>query len=146
MREDNSRKLKELYHLYETGMYEVAYDILGDRGLAEQSVTGSFEKIVPQLHKMKEVEDIKSQEFMYETVVAAATALLKARQREVWLFEFVEEVNQDAATARKEKFLHSREAPLFSAQYQACRQDLIRRVEIGEKQPSIFKKINMKLV
>lgn len=146
MRELGSQKLAELFRIYESGMYDTAYDILGDDLLAEQAVGNAFTKISGQLHKIKETEHFKSQEYMYETIVDAAMQLEKAQQKQVWLFEFVEEDNWEEDFVRREKFIITGEEHLFSEQYLSRKRRLLEDIEIGEKKPhSILKRI-IKLV
>lgn len=147
MKKLGSQKLAALFCMYESGMYQTAYDILDDIVLAEQAVINAFMIVSSQLHKVKNIQTVKTQEYMYEIIVKIAMQQVKARQKEVWLFEFVEDASEKQELERKEQFINTGVEHLFSEQYLRQKQMLLEKVEIGEKESkSILKRIIIKFV
>lgn len=58
-RYENS-KLSILYDTYENKMYSIAYSILNNVEQAEDAVQDAFMKLIPYLHKIKNIDNLKT--------------------------------------------------------------------------------------
>lgn len=62
--EDDLPKAERLYYNYRTLMYTEAFRILQDKHLAEDAVQESFERILPNLHKIDDSDTARTKSFL----------------------------------------------------------------------------------
>lgn len=68
MTDDNSRKIEELYELYEQPMYRIAYSILHQVQQAEDAVHDAFVAIMQSKAVIKDVESVETKHFVIQTI------------------------------------------------------------------------------
>ena len=91
IRKSNLKKMEQLYVLYESKMYSVAYGILKNVAQAEDVVQDSFIKLTDYLDKIKTVDDTKTKWLVITIVKTTAINVYRKNQREAWLFDYTEE-------------------------------------------------------
>jgi len=91
IRKSNLKKMEQLYELYESKMYSVAYGILKNVAQAEDVVQDSFIKLTDYLDKIKTVDHNKTKGLVITIVKTTAINVYRKNQRETWLFEYTEE-------------------------------------------------------
>ncbi|SEW32887.1 RNA polymerase sigma factor [[Clostridium] fimetarium] len=91
IKKSNLKKMEQLYELYESKMYSVAYGILKNVAQAEDVVQDSFMKLTDYLDKIKTVDDSKTKWLAITIVKTTAINVYRKNQRESWLFEYIEE-------------------------------------------------------
>ena len=91
IKKSNLKKMEQLYELYESKMYSVAYGILKNVAQAEDVVQDSFIKLTDYLDKIKTVDDNKTKGLVITIVKTTAINVYRKNQRETWLFEYTEE-------------------------------------------------------
>lgn len=80
---DSNKKLKmeELYSLYESAMYAIAYSILNNVEQAEDVTHDSFEKIYTYLDDIKEADSLKTKAFVTRIVKNKAIDTYRKNKR-----------------------------------------------------------------
>ena len=63
-KKEKCQKIELLYNTYKRLMYKEAFDILKEKGLAEDAVHQSFVKILKYRDDIGEIEDIKTKNFL----------------------------------------------------------------------------------
>lgn len=72
MTDENSRRVEELYELYEQPMYRIAYAILKQVQLAEDAVHDAFVAIIRSNAVIRDVRSSETKHFVVKTVKSAA--------------------------------------------------------------------------
>lgn len=62
--EQSRTKLEQMYYEYRVLMYKIAFEILGDKALAEDAVSESFVRIINNLHKIDEIKCPQTRNFL----------------------------------------------------------------------------------
>lgn len=84
----NLQKMEQLYSLYETKMYSIAYGILKNVEQAEDVVQDSFIKISDYLDKIKSAEDDKTKYLILKIVKTTAINVYRKNKKENSLFNY----------------------------------------------------------
>lgn len=90
IKKSNFQKMEQLYELYESKMYSVAYGILKNAAQAEDVVQDSFIKLTDYLDRIKSVSDDKTKWLAIKIVKTTAINVYHKNQKEAWLFDFSE--------------------------------------------------------
>jgi len=90
IRESNLKKMEQLYSLYESKMYSVAYGILKNVAQAEDVVQDSFIKLTDYLDKINSVDDNKTKWLVIKIVKTTAINIYHRNQKESSLFDYTE--------------------------------------------------------
>lgn len=77
----NKRKLEEIYRLYESKMYYLAFSILCDEGQAEDAVHNSIIKVVEYLPKLKAVDSPECRALVMKITKSTAIDLYRATRK-----------------------------------------------------------------
>lgn len=91
MKWSNSQKLEQLYILYESKMYAVAYAILGNVSQSEDTVQDSFVKVADYLDRIKDVESYQTKALIVKIVRTTAINRYRKNQKETAMFAVTEE-------------------------------------------------------
>jgi len=92
IRESNLAKMEQLYKLYESKMYSVAYGILKNLVQSEDVVQDSFIKLANYLDRIKAVDDNTTKWLVMKIVKTTAINVYRRNQRESLLFEYSEDL------------------------------------------------------
>ncbi|NLC43669.1 MAG: sigma-70 family RNA polymerase sigma factor [Clostridiales bacterium] len=77
----DSDKIERLYHKYYRLMYYVANKILQDNYLAEDAVQTAFLKLIPNLHKIEDINSHKTKAFVVIVVENVAKRMYTKRRK-----------------------------------------------------------------
>lgn len=110
--EKNQRKFEAVYLKYKNLMLNRAYDILKDFGLAEDAVHNAFLRILKNLHKIDDVDNIRTRGFVLVTVDNVAKSMYNKENRiTVTDYEELEsETSVEEIVEDKDAVLHITEA------------------------------------
>lgn len=110
--EENQHKFEVVYLKYKNLMLNRAYDILRDTGLAEDAVHDAFMRILKNLHKIDEVDDIRTRGFVIVTVDNVAKSMYNKENRAaVTDYEEIEaEINVEEIIEDKDAVQHISDA------------------------------------
>ncbi len=78
--EASKSKLEDMYDTYGHRMYRIAYRILNDHHLAEDSVQLAFEKIIKHLHTITEIHCNRTSAFLVIVVRSTSIDLYRKRK------------------------------------------------------------------
>ena len=81
--EENQDKFEAVYLQYSDIMLNRAYNILGDFELAEDAVHNAFLRILKNLHKIDEVDDVQTRSFVFIIVDNVAKSMYNKEHRQV---------------------------------------------------------------
>lgn len=90
IRESNLVKMEQLYKLYESKMYTLAYSILKNVAQAEDVVQDSFIKLADYLDNISTADDYKTKSLALKIVKTTAINAYRRNQKESSLFDYVE--------------------------------------------------------
>lgn len=91
IKKNNLQKMEQLYQLYESKMYSVAYGILNNVAQAEDVVQDSFIKLTDYLDKIISVDSVQTKWLVLKIVKTTAINVYRKNQKENSLFEYSEE-------------------------------------------------------
>ncbi len=102
----NERELSVLlYQKYKYAMFDAAYDIVKDDGLAEDAIHTTFVNISNHLHKLCDVESVRTKAYLLTAVKNTAKKLFNDRKRTVNFIETKENIEVASTKTTPERIL-----------------------------------------
>lgn len=86
-------KLLLLYNTYENKAYSIAYSILNNVEQAEDAVQDAFIKLIPYIHKIKNIDSLKTKKLVILTIKNVSIDKYRRNKKENQLF--VNEIEED---------------------------------------------------
>lgn len=80
--ENDKDKFEKIYRKYSALMLSRAYDILRDRGLAEDAAHNAFVRILKNLDKLKEVESLSTKSYVMTVLENVAKTMYVKRSKQ----------------------------------------------------------------
>lgn len=126
---DERDKFQEIYLAYRNIMYNTAYKILHDEGLAEDAVHNAFLKIINNMEKIGETNDRKTRNFL--VIIAKNEAIrIYNSKRDIPDSDFVENFAEDTADIESE---------YDQKEYKKIIFDLIKTIDKKYSEPLLMK-------
>lgn len=113
------QKMEILFTLYESKMYAEAYTVLGDVKAAEEVVQEIFIKLSDSFFKTCDLQSDFVKIQILKEVHTAAVNRYRQRQREEWLFEFVDRKEVYSVV----HFLNEESTHIFSKEYENAKKE-----------------------
>lgn len=105
---EHLRFIEKCYHLYEQKMYQIAYSILRDEGMAEDAVQEAFVKLMKSNTTFKDTKADDCKRYII-TVIKNASITIYNKQRKEREIIYLSERNEDFSKAAEFEDVESRE-------------------------------------